>query len=273
MNLICLPDPSLQRPRNLHLPPSFAWFCTFLEEVKASCFPLQHIQTTGCMDVGSGRPHSLDPHIPWTSLEIFQSYHVNNTFVFCHCQLWNSTLHESPSHILQKRIRNFEKVMKFYCCKRGPRKERECWCHFLGWVSKRFFPTFFKKWKYICSLEPVDHKTSNHAFLIPESGKRRLLRCFKILTALLNNICCKNLISKWIQILYFSLLSKTCKEIAFCEFLFHMVLLTLDFESLLPFCAMTYRTPWTLESCCFLLISRGEQILYFMGPKTVHIFQ
>lgn len=157
--------------------------------------------------------------------------------------------------------------------KRGPRKERECWCHFLGWVSKGFFPTFFKKWKYICSLEPVDHKTSNHAFLIPETGKRRLLRCFKILTALLNNICHKNLISKWIQILYFSLLSKTCKEIAFCEFLFHMVLVPLDFESLLPFCAMAYRTPWTLESCCFLLISRGEQILCFMGPKTIHIFQ
>lgn len=147
MNLICLPDPSLQRPRNLHLLPSFAWFCTFLEEVKASCFPLQHIQTTGCMDVGSGRPHSLDPRIPWTSLEIFQSYHVNNTFVFCHCQLWNSTLHESPSHILQKRIRNFEKVMKFYCCKKRSKKGKRMLVSF-SWLSvQRILSHFLQKMK------------------------------------------------------------------------------------------------------------------------------
>lgn len=163
MNLMCLPDPSLQRPRNLHLPSSLASFCTFLEEVKLPCLPLQEIQTIDYMDVGSAHPYSLDPNIPWTSLEIFQRCHVNNSFIFC--KLWNSTLHESPSHILQKIIRNFEGWWSSTIAKGDPRKERECWCHFLGWACKGFFPAFFKKWKYISSLKPVSHWTSKQDVL------------------------------------------------------------------------------------------------------------
>lgn len=131
-NLMCLPDPSLQRSRNLHLPSSLAWFCTSLEEVKVSCLPLQRMQNTDYMDVGSAHPYSLDPNIPWTSLEIFQSCHVNNNFIFW--KLWNSTLHESPSHILQKRVRNFEKVMKLYCCKRRSKEGKRMLVTF-SWLS------------------------------------------------------------------------------------------------------------------------------------------
>lgn len=57
--LICVPDPSLQMPRNLHLPPSLAWFCTSIEEVKVSYLPLQQIQTIDYMDVGSAHPYQF----------------------------------------------------------------------------------------------------------------------------------------------------------------------------------------------------------------------
>lgn len=49
--------------------------------------------------------------------------------------------------------------------KGDPSKERECWWHFLGWVCKGFFPTFFRKWKYISSLKPLNHRTSKQDVL------------------------------------------------------------------------------------------------------------
>lgn len=159
MKLMYLPDPSLQRSRIPSAVIQLSLVCTSLEVVKVSCFPLQQIQTTGCMNVGSCHPCQFRSRY---SMNFTGNTPVTTLTTHLPCDAASSEIQHCMNHLLTYFCDVSQTLKRWLSCniaKGNPCKERS-WCYFLDWMYKGPFPIFFKKIKYISSLKPVAHVTS-----------------------------------------------------------------------------------------------------------------